>query len=138
MARRQWLLMFVFGIAAAMFGARAPGQGKGKGKGGKGEKGSKGDHIPGKRWEYTVTKGGMVIEQGTFRADNFKLFNGDNKIGTFTKTGPGELQLDISEGKLKGKIAIKLVRSDPRPLYRGEWEMAGGGTANIQVRFLDD
>ena len=138
MARRQWLLMFVFGIAAAMFGARAPGQGKGKGKGGKGENGGKGDHIPGKRWEYTVTKGGMVIEQGNFRADNFKLFNGDNKIGTFTKTGPGELQLDISEGKLKGKIAIKLVRSDPRPLYRGEWEMAGGGTANIQVRFLDD
>jgi hypothetical protein len=138
MARRQWLWMFFIALAAAIFCGQVLAQGKGKGKGDKGGKGGKGDHIPGKRWEYTVTKDGMVVETGTFRADNFKLFNGNNKIGTFTKTGPSELQLDISEGKLKGKIGIKLVRSDPRPLYRGEWEMAGGGTANIQVRFLDD
>jgi hypothetical protein len=135
MRRRQWLLACVLGLAAAVLCGRLPAQGKGKDKGGKG---GKNDHIPGKRWEYTVTKGGTVIEQGTFRADNFKLFNGDNKIGTFTKTGPGEFQLVISEGKLKGKIDIKLVRSDPRPVYRGEWEMTTGGTASIQVRFLDD
>ena len=64
MARRQWLWMFVSGLAAAMFGGRLLAQGKGKGKGGKG---GKGDHIPGKRWEYTVTKNGMVVESGTFR-----------------------------------------------------------------------
>jgi hypothetical protein len=137
MTRRQWLGMFLVALAAVVSCGQLLAQGKGKGKG-KGDKGGKGDHIPGKRWEYTVTKGGMVIEQGTFRADNFKLFNGNNKIGTFMKVGPNELQLDISEGKLKGKIDIKLVRTDPRPLYRGEWEMAGGGMANIQVRFFDD
>jgi hypothetical protein len=137
MRKRQWLMMCIAAIAVAVFCGELPGQGKGKGKG-KGDKGGKNDHIPGKRWEFTVSKGGMVIETGTFHADNSKLFNGDNKIGTFTKTGPSELQLDITEGKLKGKINIKLVRADPRPVYRGEWEMAGGGTANIQVRFLDD
>jgi hypothetical protein len=137
MQRRHWLMMFLYGIAVAIACGSLPAQNKGKGKGEKG-KGGKANRIPGKRWEYTVTQGGMVLETGMFRADNSKLFSGDNKIGTYSRTGPAELQLDITEGKLKGKIQIKLLRTDPRPVYRGEWEMAGGGTANIQVRFLDD
>jgi hypothetical protein len=97
------------------------------------------DKVPGKLWEYSVTKGGKEIESGKFRAtEDLKLYHSGNQIGTYTKEGKGEFELEITRGELKGTIHLKVIQKKPRRTYAGEWEMASGGRAKIEVRFLGD
>jgi len=97
-----------------------------------------GEQVPGARWEFDVKKRGKKIDEGTFRAHQGKIYHGGTQIGTFSKNGKGDFDLDIAKGKLKGKIHIILVRNDPRPVYAGDFEMAEDGKAKITVKFLED
>lgn len=98
--------------------------------------GKKGDGVPGTQWEYKATQGGKVIEEGKFRAEDYKLFHSGVQIGTYSKVGNGQFKLDITRGKLKGEITMKLTKAKPHEVYNGEWEMAEGGKAHIRIEFV--
>jgi hypothetical protein len=144
MAKAKCLMLFAMMAAAVALSGWDAHAGHDKDK--KGDK-TPGDNpnttVVGARWEYEVwvkdSKGERtVLESGKFRAHDFKISVAGTEIGTYAQSGKNEYKLDITKGKLKGKITLELTDTKPRPIYRGPCNLEGHGKCHITVKFLDD
>lgn len=118
-------------------------------KGQKGEKGGKGkvvkgdpngkNNVVGVRWEYKVIdpKTKDVIDEGKFRAHDFKVYRGASEIGAFAVLGRDHVKVEITKGKLKGTWNLRMTDTKP-PIWRGELKREDGSHQRMTVKFLDD
>lgn len=97
------------------------------------------DNIVGKRWAFTTyDKEGEVIEENTFRATNdHKIYKAANEIGTWERLAPHKINVEITKGKMKGKMELLQIRKDS-PTYRGKWTQPDGTVTKAKVTLLED
>jgi hypothetical protein len=118
-------------LAAAAVGLSTPSPAAPPGKGFTG-------NVPGKRWEYVATQNKKTIEEGTFRAHEYKIWRGGTQVGSFKWVAKDHVVIEMEKGKLKGTIDLRLVRLKPFREFDGTWDMADGGKAHIHIKFLED
>lgn len=88
-------------------------------------------------WAYSVMVDGKVVDEGQLCAHDSKLYKGGKQIGTYAQNGKNGYKLDITDGKLKGKIDIVMTKSQP-PTYCGACEFADGRKGRITITFPKD
>lgn len=97
------------------------------------------DNVIGKRWAFTTyDKEGEIVEENTFRATgDHKIYKGANEIGTWERLAPHKINVEITKGKMKGKMELLQIRKDS-PTYRGPWTQPDGSVTKARVKLLED
>src|SRR5262245_60598464 len=79
---------------------------------------------------------GKTIEEGRFRAVDFKIYHDRKQIGTYQDITRSHSKVSINHGQhLKGKFDLKMIKVDP-PTWEGELERTGGGKYKVVVEFI--
>jgi len=105
---------------------------------------NKKDQIPGARYSYKAVEvgdkdlDGKEIDSGVFRAEDGKLFKKDSQIGTYKHTTKNEVHLNITKGKLEGKIDLDHVKGSNPSVWRGTWKSVDGGRYRMTLTLVKD
>ena len=87
------------------------------------------------QWDYRVRDGsGNLVEEGKFLANDHTLYNKGNPIGTYKDVAPDRVSVEITKGKLMGKLELRSNGGTP-PIWTGDLVRPDGSKYNATITF---
>ena len=135
---KTWRAAFALAVLA-LAGAMALAAPGGKGGKSKGDVDGENDHPNKAKWVWKLFNAkGKEADRGTFVGHRSgEIFHAKKKIGSFKVPGKGQVKATFTEGKLSGKVEMRLTKAKPRT-YEGELERKGGDKVKLVVELIED